>query len=186
MNSVKIGVAAYNMPGSAILPFTISVKPGRGQIEFENIDSISAVMKSSVAHVLTVCEKLTKKRLNPNVDLVIRSEQALETVVGPSWELPLSLAIISLFTGRPLKPGLSATGALVEGNYFGLLAPIGGLAEKTDAAKRAGVSTFIVPGSQPRKDFEGWSSEGIKIYAVTDVSEAATLAFGIPLSRFVI
>jgi ATP-dependent Lon protease len=51
-------------------------------------------------------------------------------------------AIVSLFSGRRVKPELAMTGEIT---LRGLILPVGGIKEKVLAAHRAGIKTVILP-----------------------------------------
>ena len=58
-------------------------------------------------------------------------------------------ALVSLFTGKRVKPRLAMTG---EVTLSGQVLPVGGIKEKALAAHRAGVETLIMPDDN-EKDF---------------------------------
>ena len=62
---------------------------------------------------------------------------------GPSaGVIFLTTALVSLFTGTPVKVDLAMTGEVtLRGNVL----PIGGLKEKSMAAHRCGISTIVIP-----------------------------------------
>jgi ATP-dependent Lon protease len=60
------------------------------------------------------------------------------------------LALVSLLTGRPVRPDVAMTG---EVSLRGLVLPIGGVKEKTLAALRAGITTVMLP-RRNEKDLE--------------------------------
>lgn len=61
---------------------------------------------------------------------------------GPSAGLPIAAALLSLFTGRPCRRDVALTGEIT---LSGRILPVGGIKEKTLAARRAGVKSVIFP-----------------------------------------
>ena len=69
---------------------------------------------------------------------------------GPSAGITMASALFSLATGKKLKRNIAMTGEL---SLAGSVLPIGGLKEKTIAARRNGIRTLIIP-SQNERDLE--------------------------------
>jgi ATP-dependent Lon protease len=69
---------------------------------------------------------------------------------GPSAGVTMATALASVFTNAPVRKDIAMTG---EVTLRGRVMPIGGLKEKTLAARRAGIKTVILP-KENEKDLE--------------------------------
>ena len=69
---------------------------------------------------------------------------------GPSAGITMATALYSMVTGKIIRKRMAMTGEL---SLTGLVMPIGGVKEKTIAARRAGVKMLIFP-SENKKDFD--------------------------------
>ncbi len=94
---------------------------------------------------------------------------------GPSAGITMATTFVSLFTGKKLKPNLAMTGEL---SLTGQVLPIGGLREKTVAAKRNKIKTIIIPKANERdlEEIPENVKAGIKFIPVTDVMEVINQA----------
>lgn len=97
---------------------------------------------------------------------------------GPSAGITMATTFVSLFTGKKIKPNLAMTGEL---SLTGQVLPIGGLREKTVAAKRNKIKTIIIPKANERdlEEIPEHVKSGIKFIPVTDVREVLEIALGI-------
>ena len=97
---------------------------------------------------------------------------------GPSAGITMATTFVSLFTGKKLKPNLAMTGEL---SLTGQVLPIGGLREKTVAAKRNKIKTIIIPKANERdlEEIPQNVKSGIKFILVTDVMEVISFALGL-------
>ena len=84
---------------------------------------------------------------------------------GPSAGCTMVTAMVSLAFGKAVRPNLAMTG---EVTLTGIVMPIGGVKEKTIAARRSGVTTILFPEGN-RKDFAELSDdvkEGLEVHFV--------------------
>jgi ATP-dependent Lon protease len=94
---------------------------------------------------------------------------------GPSAGVTLFVALVSLLTGRRISKDVAMTGEI---SLRGLVLPVGGIKEKMLAAKRAGISTVLLPELN-RRDLEEISPagrEGIRFEFLKTAEEALRLA----------
>jgi ATP-dependent Lon protease len=94
---------------------------------------------------------------------------------GPSAGVTMATALASLLTGRPCRPDTAMTGEIT---LRGKVLPVGGIKEKVLAARRAGITTIILPADN-EKDLQDVPQEARKdlrfrfARMVDDVFEAA-------------
>ena len=95
---------------------------------------------------------------------------------GPSAGITMATTFVSLFTGKKIKPHLAMTGEL---SLTGQVLPIGGLREKTVAAKRNKIKTIIIPKANERdlEEIPEYVKQGLKFIPVSDVLEVINTAF---------
>jgi ATP-dependent Lon protease len=88
---------------------------------------------------------------------------------GPSAGLTIAVALISLLSGRTVRPHIAMTGEL---SLSGRILLICGLKEKVLAAQRAGIQTVIVPraNSADVGRLEPDITEGLELILVEEVA----------------
>ena len=112
-----------------------------------------------------------------NIHLSIPNKNGVE---GPSAGIAMTTAMVSVFTGIPVKEKLAMTGEIsLSGRVF----PIGGVRDKLIAAARGGIKECIIP-----KDNEDdlWElpkeiKSVLKIHKVSSIDEVLALALKKPL-----
>jgi ATP-dependent Lon protease len=99
---------------------------------------------------------------------------------GPSAGVTIVTALVSLLTGKQVRPLTAMTGEItLSGNVL----PVGGIKEKVLAAKRAGVHDVILPAENKTNVEEDLTPEqlvGLTTHYVKTVDEV--LAFALPSS----
>ena len=95
---------------------------------------------------------------------------------GPSAGITMVSTLVSLLSGRRIRPNLAMTGEIT---LSGLVLPIGGIKEKVLAAKRAGIKEIILPAqNEPhvQEDLKREHLEGLVLHYVKTINEALHLA----------
>ena len=92
--------------------------------------------------------------------------------------ITMATAIISAFTGKPVKKLLSMTGEIT---LRGRVLPIGGLKEKTLAAQRNGIKDVIIPfyNKKDYTELPDYVRNDMKFYFVKTMDEVIKIALGI-------
>ena len=117
-----------------------------------------------------------------NCDLHIHVPAGAIPKDGPSAGITMATAIVSAFTGRPVRRDVAMTGEItLRGNVL----PIGGLKEKTLAAHRAKIRTIVIPEANERHLAEIPKAlrrdlQFVTAHHVSEVLEAALLAEAAP------
>jgi ATP-dependent Lon protease len=95
---------------------------------------------------------------------------------GPSAGVTLTTALVSLLTGRPLRPRVAMTGEIT---LSGRVLPVGGIKEKVLAAHRLGVKEVILPKRNEKavkEDIPENVRADVKIHLVSTIEEVLELA----------
>jgi ATP-dependent Lon protease len=95
---------------------------------------------------------------------------------GPSAGVTMVTALLSLAYGRPIKHGLAMTGELT---LTGKVLEIGGVKEKTIAARRSGVTEIIMP-TECRREWEELDKEikeGLVVHFADYYDDVHKIAF---------
>ncbi|MDX2495842.1 MAG: endopeptidase La [Desulfuromusa sp.] len=95
---------------------------------------------------------------------------------GPSAGVTMTTALLSMIMDKKVRPKLGMTGEL---SLTGSVLPIGGVKEKTIAARRAGLNTLIFPheNKDDYEDLADYLREGIEVHFVKRYSDVFKIAF---------
>ncbi len=104
---------------------------------------------------------------------------------GPSAGVAMVTALVSLLSGRTVRPSVAMTGEI---SLTGTVLPVGGIKEKVLGAKRAGIREVILPAENEPNAKEDLTPEmlgDLQLHFVRTVDEALEIAIGKlePVSR---
>jgi ATP-dependent Lon protease len=175
---------AYTPVGGEILFIEASRMPGKGMIILTG--QIGDVMKESATAAYSLIRSRAPAlgidpKLLANSDIHIHVPAGAVPKDGPSAGVAMFTALASLMLNRPVRHDVAMTGEIT---LRGLVLPIGGLKEKTLAAKRAGIRQVIVP-RRNEKDMPEIPKEvrdTLQFHFVDNIDEVLKAALG-PVAR---
>lgn len=96
---------------------------------------------------------------------------------GPSAGVAICMALISLFTGCPVRPEVAMTGEIT---LRGLVLPVGGIKEKVLGAHRAGIKEIILPKRNARDldEIPSHVRDTLKFHLISRIDDAVSVVFG--------
>ncbi len=180
---VAVGLA-WTPAGGDILFIEANKMKGRGG--FTMTGQIGEVMQESMQAALTwvrsnaeglgLAEDFTKE-----IDLHIHVPAGAIPKDGPSAGVTMATVLASLLTDTPVRPLTAMTGEItLSGNVL----PVGGIKEKFLAARRAGVTTIILPADNRQdveEDLTPELTEGVAIHYASRIEDV--LAVALPLLK---
>jgi len=136
---------AWTEVGGELLTIEASIMPGKGVII--RTGQLGDVMKESIEAARTVMRSRSrqlgiKSEIFEKNDLHIHLPEGATPKDGPSAGIALTTAMVSVFTGIPVRCDVAMTGEIT---LRGEVLPIGGLKEKLLAAHRGGIKTVLIP-----------------------------------------
>ncbi len=180
---VAVGLA-WTPTGGDILFIEANTMKGKGG--FTMTGQLGQVMQESMQAALTWVRSNAKElgideEFFANHDIHIHVPAGAIPKDGPSAGVTMVTALVSLLTDRPVRPLTAMTGEItLSGNVL----PIGGIKEKTLAAKRAGVTDIILPEQNRQNVQEDLTPEqlqGLTMHYVKSIPELLEIA--LPTSR---
>jgi ATP-dependent Lon protease len=184
----EIGVAtgvAWTSTGGDIL--SIEVLPVRGKGGLQLTGQLGEVMKESAQAAMSyVRYRAGHLGIDPNYfeehNIHVHIPEGAVPKDGPSAGITLTTALISAMTGKPVRRDVAMTGEVtLRGKVLG----IGGLKEKTLAAHRAGIRTFILPKENAKDIVELPEKvrKDLTLIPVSSMDEVLTIALAAPMSE---
>ncbi len=148
---IAVGMA-WTPVGGDIL-FIEATQMAGGDRKFKVTGQLGDVMRESAETALSwVRSNAVTLGIDPTVfktsDLHVHVPQGAIPKDGPSAGVTITVALVSLLTGRRVNHEVAMTGEIT---LRGKVLPVGGIKEKVLAARRAGIKTVLIP-RQNEKD----------------------------------
>lgn len=181
----QVGAAtglAWTAVGGDVLIVEARRVKGKGRLQLTG--HLGEVMKESAQAALTFLRSRAKElglseTFYESADIHVHVPEGAIPKDGPSAGITMAAAMISAFTGRPIKKDVAMTGEIT---LRGDVLMIGGVKEKVLAARRAGIKTVILPRENER-DLEEIPEElrrDLDFKFVHTVDEVLLSAFAAP------
>lgn len=172
---------AWTAVGGTTLTIEAALMHGKGEILLTG--KLGDVMKESARAAISYIRANANKygidsARFESTDIHIHVPEGATPKDGPSAGITMATAILSAFTGKPVKKGVAMTGEIT---LRGKVLAIGGLKEKTLAAFRKGIKTVVIPRAN-EKDLAEIPEEvkkEITFVPVTDADEVFSVAIGL-------
>ncbi|MGY3756391.1 endopeptidase La [Helcococcus kunzii] len=169
---------AWTSVGGELLQIEVNSMKGKGRVQLTG--SLGDVMKESamaaISYIKSDQNKLGIKDINfDETDIHVHVPEGATPKDGPSAGITMSTGIISALTGRKVRQDVAMTG---EVTIRGRVLPIGGLKEKSLAAKRYGITNIIIP-KKNEPDLEDIPKEVLtemNFYPVSTMEEVLDIA----------
>ncbi len=152
----QVGVAtglAWTPAGGDVLFIEALLTAGKGSLQLTG--QLGEVMKESAQAALSWAKsKAEELNIAPEkfsqFDIHVHVPEGAIPKDGPSAGITLATALVSALSGRQIKRSVAMTGEItLRGNVL----PVGGIKEKVLAARRARVTTVVLP-QQNRRDLD--------------------------------
>ncbi|MDR3248299.1 MAG: endopeptidase La, partial [Treponema sp.] len=175
---MSVGLAWTSMGGDTLVIEATSV-PGKEGLTLTG--KMGDTMKESATIAMTVARKLAVERYGLTVDWFEKNHVHLHIPEGatpkdgPSAGITMATAFLSLMRGQTIVDRLAMTGEL---SLTGQVLPIGGLKEKTIAARRNKAKHIIIPKQNVRDldEIPDHVKKGIEFHPVERFDEVLALA----------
>jgi ATP-dependent Lon protease len=171
---------AWTPVGGDIMFIECRIYPGKGDIRLTG--QMGDVMKESAQAAFSWTRaNAVRLGIDPeriaNSDLHIHLPQGAIKKDGPSAGVALTLAVVSVFTNRPVRHDVAVTGEI---DLRGHALPVGGIKEKVLAAHRAGIKIVFMPDRNLKDtlDIPEEVRNQLDIRTMTRIDDALSVALG--------
>ena len=164
---------AWTPVGGDVLHIECVLLPGKGKLQLTG--HLGDVMKESAQIALSLVRERAKKHKIPEekfrrTDIHLHFPEGATPKDGPSAGIAITIAMLSVFTGKQISPFIAFTG---EVSLVGRLIAIGGLKEKSLAALNSGVKKLILPKDNQKnvEDLPDVVKNGLEIKMFSHIDE---------------
>ncbi len=182
----QVGIAtglAWTATGGDVLFIEATAMKGKGRLTLTG--SLGDVMKESAQAALSFARSRARSygirdEFFASHDLHVHIPEGAIPKDGPSAGITIATAMLSVFTGRPVRRSVAMTGEItLRGNVL----PIGGLKEKVLAARRAGIGIVIFPRLNKKEldEVAPHLKRGMEVHLVDEVDDVLRIAMVPPL-----
>jgi ATP-dependent Lon protease len=176
---VALGLA-WTAAGGDVLYIEATAMPGKKGLLLTG--RLGDVIKESAQAALSWVRShetkfgVKKEDFFENRDIHIHFPEGATPKDGPSAGITLVAALISLVTGKPLRPRLAMTGEIT---LRGKTLPVGGIKEKVLAARRVGIRDIIIPSGNVNdlEDLQPEVRRDMTFHPVGNIEEMIPVAF---------
>ena len=165
---------AWTPVGGDILFIEATKMIGQGRLQLTG--QLGDVMKESAQAALSLVKSRAESlgisaEIFRTQDIHVHIPAGAIPKDGPSAGVTMFVALVSLLLGQRVNKDVAMTGEI---SLRGLVLPVGGIKEKVLAAKRAGISTVLLPALNRRdlEDIPPAACAGIRFEFLTTVDEA--------------
>src|SRR5580700_2856278 len=177
---VSVGLVWTPVGGDIVF---IEASKMRGGKQFTMTGHLGEVMQESMRAALTwVRANAERYGIDPDFfrknDLHIHVPSGAIPKDGPSAGVAMVTALVSLLSGRAVRPFVAMTGEI---SLSGIVLPVGGIKEKVLGAKRAGIREILLPAENEPNVKEDLPPEllgGLQIHFVHTAEQALEIALG--------
>jgi ATP-dependent Lon protease len=177
---MAVGLAWTSMGGDTLI---IEAVANSGKEGFKLTGQMGSVMQESAGIAYTYVRHLAEARYGIGSDyfegkqIHLHIPEGATPKDGPSAGVTMATALLSLVRGKKIKDRLAMTGEL---SLTGQVLPIGGLREKTVAAKRNKIRDIIIPKANLKDldEIPEHVKKGITFHPVERMEEVIAIALG--------
>jgi ATP-dependent Lon protease len=169
---------AWTQVGGELLTIECCTVPGKGKVV--RTGSLGDVMLESIQAAMTVVRSRAEalqigSSFHEENDVHIHVPEGATPKDGPSAGIAMCTAMVSAFTGIPVKANVAMTGEIT---LRGQVLAIGGLKEKLLAAHRGGIKTVVIPHENEKdlKEVPKNIKESLNIVPVKWIDEVLDVA----------